>query len=256
MLIAVCTCPYQSWTNPAEQVMSILNLALQNVSLERKEMDEEAEKLIKNKNNMQAVRDVIKSHPAMKQKVGDSLKPVTDLLDERFKRMKLKEYPFQVADVATESEMDHMFEEIKIVDSSLQQDSLRKKGLVKAKDYQAFMNLTLIGHVILFSSVNVHLTLVYIAQTIQSVCPWKNSILYVTSLFPYLMPVNSTTSLSMCMVSYQLKETDHLCQIQKKLMEMKWIKQTVNFSLQLEGSELHLPVESASSLGVSTLKLR
>ena len=48
MLIAVRTCPYQSWTNPAERVMSILNLALQNVSLERKEMDEEAEKLMKN----------------------------------------------------------------------------------------------------------------------------------------------------------------------------------------------------------------
>ena len=55
MLIAVRTCPYQSWTNPAERVMSILNLALQNVSLERKEMDEECEKLIKNKNNMLAV---------------------------------------------------------------------------------------------------------------------------------------------------------------------------------------------------------
>ena len=60
----------------------------------------------------------------------------------------------------------------------------------------------------------------------------------------------------MCMVSYQLNETDHLCQVQKKLMEMNWIKQTINFSLQLEGSELHLPVESASSLGVSMLKLR
>ena len=34
MLIAVRTCPYQSWVNPAERVMSVLNLALQNVSLE------------------------------------------------------------------------------------------------------------------------------------------------------------------------------------------------------------------------------
>ena len=83
MFIAVCTCPYQSWTDPAERVMSILNLALQNVSLERKQMDEESEKLVKNK-NMQAVRDVIKSHPAMKQKIEDleSLKPITDLLDQ------------------------------------------------------------------------------------------------------------------------------------------------------------------------------
>ena len=64
--------------------MSILNLALQNVSLERKEMDRESEKVMKNKNNMKAVRDVIKSHPEMKSKIEDSLKPVTDLLDERF----------------------------------------------------------------------------------------------------------------------------------------------------------------------------
>ena len=33
MLIAIPTCPYQSWTNLAERVMSTLNLALQNVSL-------------------------------------------------------------------------------------------------------------------------------------------------------------------------------------------------------------------------------
>ena len=33
MLIAIRTCPYQSWSNLAERVMSTLNLALQNVSL-------------------------------------------------------------------------------------------------------------------------------------------------------------------------------------------------------------------------------
>ena len=84
MLVAVRTCPYQSWTNPAERVMSILNLALQNVSLERKEMDKESEKVMKNKKNVKAVQDVIKSHPEMKSKVEGSLKSVTDLLDERF----------------------------------------------------------------------------------------------------------------------------------------------------------------------------
>ena len=38
MLIAISTCPYQSWTNMAERVMSTPNLALQNVSLAREEM--------------------------------------------------------------------------------------------------------------------------------------------------------------------------------------------------------------------------
>lgn len=45
VLITVRTCPYQSWSNTAERVMSLLNLALQNVSLERQAMSEECEKL-------------------------------------------------------------------------------------------------------------------------------------------------------------------------------------------------------------------
>ena len=35
MLVGVRTCPYQSWSNLAERVMSTLNLSLQNVSLAR-----------------------------------------------------------------------------------------------------------------------------------------------------------------------------------------------------------------------------
>ena len=46
MLVCMQMCPYQSWTNPAERVMSTLNLALQNVSLMRDKMDEEMERAI------------------------------------------------------------------------------------------------------------------------------------------------------------------------------------------------------------------
>ena len=48
MLICVRTCPYQSWTNIAERIMSTLNLALQNVSLARTSMGEHAESMVKN----------------------------------------------------------------------------------------------------------------------------------------------------------------------------------------------------------------
>jgi hypothetical protein len=40
MLVAIRTCPYQSWRNMAERVMSVLNLALQNVSLSRNQMED------------------------------------------------------------------------------------------------------------------------------------------------------------------------------------------------------------------------
>ena len=46
ILVCMQMCPYQSWTNPAERVMSTLNLALQKVSLMRDKMDDEMERAI------------------------------------------------------------------------------------------------------------------------------------------------------------------------------------------------------------------
>ena len=119
MLVAVRTCPYQSWTNPAERIMSVLNLALQNVSLERNLMDEESEKLVKNDNNVKAVRETIRRHPEMQMKIDASIKPVVDLLNNRFEQMKLKQHQFRSADVATEAEMGSVFEEVKTIDALL-----------------------------------------------------------------------------------------------------------------------------------------
>ena len=50
MLVSVRTCPYQSWTNMAERVLSTLNLALQNVALAREEFKE----FVKNKNSLRS----------------------------------------------------------------------------------------------------------------------------------------------------------------------------------------------------------
>ena len=47
MLICDRTCPYQSWTNIAERIMSTLNLALENVSLARSSMPSYFEEIVK-----------------------------------------------------------------------------------------------------------------------------------------------------------------------------------------------------------------
>lgn len=47
MLIAGRTAPGQSWSNPAERIMSILNIALQNCALEREVCEDEVENLLK-----------------------------------------------------------------------------------------------------------------------------------------------------------------------------------------------------------------
>ena len=73
MLICVRTCPYQSWQNVAERVMSTLNLVLQNVSLERAAMTHEYEKLVKNKNILTNLRQVISKNPCLEAAVQESM---------------------------------------------------------------------------------------------------------------------------------------------------------------------------------------
>ena len=119
--------------------MSILNLALQNVSLERTAMDEEAEKKL-NKNSLKDVRSEIDASPGLGVKVNNSLQPVIDLLNGRFSRMKLKEKPFKSVMVANSMDMETMFSEVSIIDSSLSCDDLSHKTLKKAKDLQSFLS--------------------------------------------------------------------------------------------------------------------
>ena len=86
------------------------------------------------------IRETIKRHPAMQLKIDESLKPVIDLLNNRFEQMKLKQCQFRSADVATEAEMESVSDEVKTIDVSLQQGCLQKKELMKAKDFQNFMD--------------------------------------------------------------------------------------------------------------------
>ncbi|XP_052212795.1 uncharacterized protein LOC127847150 [Dreissena polymorpha] len=89
MLIALRTAPSHSWTNPAERCMSILNLALQHVALDRNEMEEKYEQMVKNLSSLTAVRNQarlkvsqmsLKGNPVKTLK-GASDKEITSILD-------------------------------------------------------------------------------------------------------------------------------------------------------------------------------
>ncbi len=59
----MCTAPTQSWGNPVERVLSVLNLGLHGVALARKEMDdEEYEKTFKTCNGLSVVRKIAENH--------------------------------------------------------------------------------------------------------------------------------------------------------------------------------------------------
>ena len=139
VLICMQMCPYQSWTNPAERVMSTLNLALQNVSLMREKMDNEMEVAIKYKNNLAAIRSTIDEKPGLEKAVQESVSPVIDLLNERFSRMKLKGNQVKICPAATQDDIVDNFESVHFIDSSLKMGDLNQDTLKGAKDIQEFM---------------------------------------------------------------------------------------------------------------------
>lgn len=56
ILIAARTAPGHSWANPAERIMSLLNLAYQNVALYRSEMNSHYEQMLQSCGSMSDIR--------------------------------------------------------------------------------------------------------------------------------------------------------------------------------------------------------
>ena len=109
MLVHVRNCPYQSWQNIAERVMSTLNLALQNVSLSRLSMPSEFEALICNKNTLGDVRKEIKKKPELSDALHDAMASAMIAVGERFKSMKIKETAIKLGVPATEEGITDFF---------------------------------------------------------------------------------------------------------------------------------------------------
>ena len=59
LLCAAWTVPNQSWRNPVERIMSIVNLGLQSVGIMRKEIPAEAEKVLKNCNSIKQIDQLV-----------------------------------------------------------------------------------------------------------------------------------------------------------------------------------------------------
>lgn len=210
MLVCMQMCPYQSWTNPAERVMSTLNLALQNVSLMREKMADEMERAIKHKNTLSAIREAIEEKPGLSEAVRDSTSTVIDLLNERFARMKLKGNSIVPRPAASQDDVTDNFEFVHFIDSSLQMGELNQATLKNAKDLQVFMKAHCSSTHYLFKLKSVQKNLVRTVGFIRYNFLKMNFKTCSLSLFLYLMPRRITTrNLRKCMASFLQRSTDH-----------------------------------------------
>ena len=120
-LCACRTAPSHSWRNPAERVMSIVNLGLQCVGIMREKMDDSYEQQVDKCNNMAQLRRLAAEKSEVMHKTLDSVAPIKVLLTDILQRLKLDEAKFKVFLSASEEEIKQMFSNLlDTVDTSLE----------------------------------------------------------------------------------------------------------------------------------------
>ncbi len=137
-LVAVQTAPNNSWRNPCERLMSILNLGLQCVSTTRAGCSSEVETALKSYNFMAVIRSAAESNPSLKEAVVDSLAPVISLVQDRFRRLSLKDNRFKIGDAATNDKIAALWSFVELIDKQLSMSNTKKAEVSKAKDFMKF----------------------------------------------------------------------------------------------------------------------
>ena len=119
MLIALRCCPMQSWVNPAERVMSVLNIAIQNCALEREVMNDKFEKKMKTINSMSHLRNASTRMTGLKEAFNKSMQPVINNVNARFESMKLKDDCIKCKQPASEEAVQQFKNSIHLLDSEV-----------------------------------------------------------------------------------------------------------------------------------------
>ena len=88
-LCAARTAPYHSFRNPAETIMSVLNLGLQSVSLAQAVMEDGIETSVASYNSVAEIRQVATKKEGLREALHDSVAPVKTLLSTITQRLQL-----------------------------------------------------------------------------------------------------------------------------------------------------------------------
>ena len=137
MLVACRTAPNNSWKNPVERIMSIVNLGLQCVGIMRSKLSDDFEDAIKNCNNLKECRASLSLMPS---RMDETLAPTIALLHDLMKRLELKDQHFEVFDAATADEIECFLEILLLVDSSLRVEDTTQKAIKSKVQLKAFLD--------------------------------------------------------------------------------------------------------------------
>ena len=135
-LCAARTAPNQSWRNPVERIMSIVNLGFQSVGMMRKEMTPEIERAIKNCNSLKQLRRAGKNFTT---EIGESLQPAVELLTDITRRLELKGKKIEVDTACPDSELEAFWEILLEIEPTLSPDDTIQEKFKDKKQLQSFL---------------------------------------------------------------------------------------------------------------------
>ena len=139
-LCAVRTAPAQSWKNPVERIMSILNLGLQSVGLMREQGSEQAEQSLKNCNNLTQIRAAVANNSNLAGEISDPIEPVKILLSDIFQRLHLKDKAVKVSPSATQTRMEELNKNLDAIEEVSLTEKTPKSILKKLPKLAAFID--------------------------------------------------------------------------------------------------------------------
>ncbi|GBC20243.2 hypothetical protein GLOIN_2v1778764 [Rhizophagus irregularis DAOM 181602=DAOM 197198] len=139
MLIAMRTAPHHSWTNPAERIMSILNLGLQGVALVRDTMRPESETAFAKLDTLDEIRAAAKTNETLQSDLCKCITRVQQILEGRTERLVLHDESFQYYDPADKTMIDEFFNIILLIDRTLKISETTSDILSKKTQLQQFM---------------------------------------------------------------------------------------------------------------------
>ncbi|XP_028416153.1 uncharacterized protein LOC114539744 [Dendronephthya gigantea] len=137
MLIALRTAPSNSWANPVERVMSIINIGLQGVGVMREKMSPEFERAAAKANSVKEMRKQITDN--LKEEFHLSLRQPIDLLKGQMLRLGLKEKPLQTFEPSTEDNINELWQHCLAIQKELQRGHTTQKDVKDLSQLQKYL---------------------------------------------------------------------------------------------------------------------
>ena len=119
--------------------MSIINLALQSVGMMRSE-SQNFEEQLKSCKSLSDIRALGDKFPSLKDEVLDSVKPAKILLCDLIKQLKLKDQPFATFAPASLKDMDELWENLHVIDSTLLTTDTTQKLITSREHIMEFLD--------------------------------------------------------------------------------------------------------------------